>query len=129
MRAIYLTLFVFVLSVYSVTLPAQTMEVPSAVISALNAGNSPQVSSYFNSNVEIVVGSQNDIFSSQQANAILADFFRKNHVVSFHLIHKGTKEAACFAIGMLKTSSGSYRVYVLMRKNLIQQLRIELSND
>jgi Domain of unknown function (DUF4783) len=129
MKAIKLSLLIFGLSAFSLCLHAQSMEVPSAVISALNNSNPTQLSSYFNSNVEIVVGSQNDIFSSQQANAILTDFFRKNHVMSFQLLHKGTKEAACFAIGMLKTSNGGYRVYILMRKNLIQQLRIELSND
>jgi len=30
---------------------------------------------------------------------------------------------------MLKTATGTYRVYVLTRKNEIQQLRIEPSND
>ncbi len=129
MKALNLTLLVFVLSVSSLGLRAQSMEVPSAVIAALNNSDSNLLSTYFNNNVEIVVGSQNDVFSSQQARAILSDFFRKNHIISFQLLHKGTKDAACFAIGMLKTSNGGYRVYILMRKNLIQQLRIELSND
>jgi hypothetical protein len=105
------------------------MEVPSAVIAALNNSNSNQLGSFFNNQIELVVGNQNDVYSNQQAQAIISDFFRRNHILSFHLLHKGTKETACFAIGVLKTSNGGYRVYILMRKNLIQQLRIELSND
>jgi len=110
-------------------LKAQSSEVPTDIISALNEGNSSQLSSYLNANVELVIDTKNDVFSRQQASGIIADFFRKNHVTGFQLLHKGNKDLASFAIGMLKTSSGSYRVYVLTRKNEIQQLRIEPSND
>lgn len=108
---------------------AQSSEVPSEIISALNDGNSSQLSSYLNANVELVIDNRNDVFSKQQASGIIADFFRKNHVNSFQLLHKGNKDLASFAIGMLKTSDGNYRVYLLTRKNEIQQLRIEPSND
>jgi len=108
---------------------AQSTEVSAEIISALNDGNSSQLSAYLNANVELVIDNKNDVFSKQQASGIIADFFRKNHVNSFQLLHKGNKDLASFAIGMLKTSDGNYRVYVLTRKNEIQQLRIEPSND
>ena len=108
---------------------SQSTEVPFAIISALNEGAGSQLSAYLNANVELVIGNQNDVFSKQQATGIIADFFRKNHVNSFQLLHKGNKDAASFVIGTLKTTSVSYRVYVLTRKNEIQQLRIEPSND
>lgn len=118
------------------TLPmanAQSTEVPSEIISALNSGDAAKLSGYLNSNVELVIGSKNDVFSKQQASGIIADFFRTNRVSSFQVLHKGNKEAASFAIGELKTSGGIYRVYVLTRKSgsqpVIQQLRIEPSND
>ena len=72
---------------------------------------------------------KNDVFSKPQATEIIADFFRKNKVNSFQLLHKGNKDAASFVIGTLKTSTGNFRLYVLTRKNEIQQLRIEPSND
>jgi hypothetical protein len=115
-------------SVYSLV-GAQSSEVPSFIISALNEGNSVQLSSNLNANVELVIDNKNDVFSKQQASEIIADFFRKNHVFNFQLLHKGNKDAASFIIGMLKTSNGSFRVYVLTRKNEIQQLRIEPSNE
>jgi hypothetical protein len=108
---------------------AQSSEVPSGIISALDEGNATSLSAFLNNNVELVIGNQNDVFSKQQATGIIADFFRKNRVTGFQLLHKGNKDAASFAIGTLKTATGTYRVYVLTRKNEIQQLRIEPSND
>ena len=108
---------------------AQSVEVPSEIMSALNSGDASQLSNYLNSNVELVIENKNDVFRKAQATEIIADFFRKNKVSGFQLLHKGNKDAASFAIGMLKTASGTYRVYVLTRKNEIQQLRIEPSND
>ena len=108
---------------------AQNSEVSPDIISALNNGGASQLSAHLSANVELVIENKNDVFSKQQAAGIIADFFRKNPVSSFQLLHKGNKDAASFAIGILKTSSGSFRVYVLTRKNEIQQLRIEPSND
>jgi len=108
---------------------AQSVEVPSEIINALNNGDANQLTGYLNSNVELFIENKNDVFRKPQATEIINDFFRKNRVTGFQLLHKGNKDAASFVIGTLKTSSGSYRLYVLTRKNEIQQLRIEPSND
>jgi hypothetical protein len=110
-------------------LEAQSVEVPSAIITALNTGDASQLSNYLNANVELFIENKNDVFSKQQSTQIIADFFRKNRVTGFQLLHKGNKDAASFVIGTLKTSTGNFRLYVLTRKNEIQQLRIEPSND
>jgi len=129
MKTIKFFLFSFCLFCVVPLIQAQTSEVPAAIISALENGNAGQLSGFMNNEVELVIGNQNDVFSKQQAAGIIADFFRKNRVSSFQLLHKGNKDVASFAIGTLKTSTGNYRVYVLTRKNEIQQLRIEPSND
>ena len=108
---------------------AQAVEVPTAILTALSSGDANQLSNYLNTNVELFIENKNDVFSKSQATEIIADFFRKNHINSFQLLHKGNKDAASFVIGTLKTSSGNFRLYVLTRKNEIQQLRIEPSND
>jgi len=110
-------------------LEAQTVEVPSAIITALNTGDASQLSNYLNANVELFIENKNDVFSKNQSTQIISDFFRKNRVTGFQLLHKGNKDAASFVIGTLKTSTGNFRLYVLTRKNEIQQLRIEPSND
>jgi len=129
MKKIRLFLFSFCLFSAIPLIQAQTSEVPASIITALDEGNASQLSGFLNDNVELVIGNQNDVFSKQQATGIIADFFRKNHVNDFQLLHKGNKDAASFAIGTLKTTTGKFRVYVLTRKNEIQQLRIEPSND
>lgn len=133
MKKSNLLLFTLLFSLGTFYAYPQTAEISNEIIDALNSGDSSTLSSFFNDNVELVVDNKNDIFSKQQASSIISDFFRKNATSGFSLIHKGEKEAACFAIGTLKTSNGSFRVYVLTRKNgkkdVIQQLRIEPSND
>lgn len=112
---------------------AQSNEISSEIISALDDGDAGAINNFLSPNVELVIGNKNDVFSKQQASGIINDFFRTNKVNGFQVIHKGNKDAASFAIGTLKTSGGNFRVYVLTRKQgatpLIQQLRIESSND
>jgi len=112
---------------------AQSTEITSEIISAINNGDGAKLSAVLNANVELVIGTKNDVYSKQQATGIINDFFRNNKVASFQLLHKGNKDAASFAIGEIKASTGNFRVYLLTRKSgqqtVIQQLRIELIND
>ena len=129
-KSLLISLFVLTAIPY---VDAQSNEISSDIISALDEGNSSDINSFLGANVELVIGNKNDVFSKQQASGIINDFFRTNKVSSFQVIHKGNKDTASFAIGTLKTSGGNFRVYVLTRKQgstpLIQQLRIESSND
>ena len=133
MKSIKLVLLSFLMLSALPNVVAQSSEVPPEIISALDKGDAGKLSAYLNTNVELVVGNKNDVFSKQQAPGIITDFFRTNKVSSFQLLHKGNKEATSFAIGEIKTNTGNYRVYVLTRKSgnqtVIQQLRIEISND
>ena len=133
MKTIKLVLLSFLMLCALPHVAAQSSEVPPEIISALDKGDAGKLSAYLNTNVELVVGNKNDVFSKQQASGIITDFVRTNKVSSFQLLHKGNKEATSFAIGEIKTNTGNYRVYVLTRKSgnqtVIQQLRIEISND
>ena len=108
---------------------SQAFGVSQEIVSALNSGNALTLSSFFNNNIELVVGSRDDIFRKQQASNIVADFFRRNPVKSFTVSNRGECEASSFVTGTLQTTNGSFRVYVLTRKSgnadVIQQLRIE----
>ena len=112
---------------------AQNNEFPTEVITALSKGDAVKLNSYLNTNVELVVGQQNDVFSKPQASGIISDFFKTNKISSFVVLHKGDKEAASFMIGTLKSNISTYRVYILTRKTanrtVIQQLRIEPTNE
>lgn len=110
---------------------SQSAEAPSEIVNALDNGDASRLTSFFVSNVNLVIGNKNDFYSKQQAAGIIADFFRNNKVSSFNVIHVVPKDAAVVVIGNLKTSGGMYRVYVFTRKSgsqsTIEQLRIEKS--
>lgn len=129
MKTIKIFTFIALFMAFVQAAPAQNAGIPNEVTAALNTGDANKLSVYLNANVELVIGNQNDVYSKQQVVGIVADFFRKNKVNGFQVLHSGNKEAASFMIGTLKTSTGNYRVYVLTRrtdgKQLIQQLRIE----
>lgn len=127
------TLISVIFMICSMQIASAQHEVSADILNALSDGNATVLSSYFNDNVELVVGSANDVFSKQQASGIMSDFFKKNKVSSFQVLHKGTKESSAFSICTMKTTTNTFRVYVLVRRSgsgqLIQQLRIESSND
>ena len=123
------------LVVLGTILPLQAQRDTDAAITDLLAkGDAAGLSVHFNEHVEIVLNTTNDVYSRNQASGILADFFKKNKVVAYQVLHKGSKENSAFTIGSLRTATGNFRVYILIRRTtgerpLIQQLRIESSND
>lgn len=114
-------------------LPAQSSGMPGEIIAAISQGSVARLTPYLGANVELVIDNKNDVYSKQQAVEIISDFFKRNTVSGFQILHSGSKDTSTFAIGALKTSNGAYRVYILTRKtdgkSVIQQLRIESSND
>lgn len=132
MRTFNTILFLTLLLSFSTEATAQSQGIPGEVVAAISQGNASKLNPFLGANVELVIDSKNDVYSKQQAVEIIADFFKRNTVSSFQVIHSGTKDASSFAIGTLKTSTGTYRVYILTRKadtkTVIQQLRIEPSN-
>ncbi|MFV0471294.1 MAG: DUF4783 domain-containing protein [Paludibacteraceae bacterium] len=133
MKTIKIILLLLVFNGFVQMVSAQNTEVINNIAVALKNGDAGKLSSYFNENLQLVVGNKNDIYSKQQSGGIIADFFKHNRVVGFDIVHKSNKEAASFIIGILNTAGGKYRVSILLRKNgnadVIQQLRIELNND
>jgi hypothetical protein len=107
-------------------------EIPQALIDALRTGNTSALSAYFNTSIELAILDQEDIYSKQQAELIVKDFFAKHVPSSFVILHKGGKEGSQYAIGNLVTNSGNFRVTLLIKmkdnKPYIHQLRFEEGN-
>lgn len=107
-------------------------EIPQVIFDALKAGNSLQLSKYFNTSIELAIPGKEDIYSSQQAELILKDFFSKHVPSGFTILHKGGKEGSQYAIGNLSTSKGIFRVTLLIKikdnRYYIHQLRFEQEN-
>lgn len=119
------TLF-FAASVYAAVFPG----VPENIAAAIKLGNSKELARYFAPNVELVIGSKSGSYSKAQAEIMVKDFFVKNAVKDYKVMHQGnSQDNSLYTIGDLSTSTKSYRTYYLLRKSgdsySIHQLRFE----
>jgi Domain of unknown function (DUF4783) len=105
-------------------------DVLDTIANGIRAGDSRQVSKYFDSNVEITIADRESSYSRAQGEMILRDFFQKNPVKDFSLLHRGASdEGSLFCVGTLKTQYQNFRTYYLVRSkngaSYIQELRFE----
>lgn len=100
------------------------------VINALRSGNSSQLSSYFDENVEVTLPDKSDSYSKAQAQLIIKDFFGNNGVRGFELKHKGDSPGGQFCIGTLQTNAGNFRTNVFMKtkngREVVKEIRFSL---
>lgn len=120
----------FLLSFFLLAFPAiLPAAVPDAVVLAFRTGNYKELGKYLNTNIELAILDNEDVYSKSQAELLLKDFFEKYPPTNFAIIHEGGKEGSRYAIGTLTTPKGEFRVYFLLktqdRNQVIQQLRIE----
>ena len=94
------------------------LDISDDVASAVKTGNASNVAKFFSANVDLKILDKEDVYSKAQAELILKDFFAKNPIKSFAIIHKGTsKSGDQFAIGTYETSTGKkFRSYFLFKK-------------
>lgn len=126
-----------ILSILAVTtafgLPKVLQDIPPGIGLAFKSANSKDLAAFFNKTIELVILDKEDVYSRQQAEIIVGDFFRKHKPTSYKTIHKGGKEQAQYAIGNLVTNNGNFRVYYLIKwidnKAYIHQLRIEPEDE
>lgn len=116
--------------------PAElVLDITDDVSSAVKTGNASSVAKYFSANVDLKILDKEDVYSKAQAELILKDFFSKNPVKSFAVMHKGTsKSGDQFAIGTYESTGGKkFRSYFLFKKEgaglTIQQLRFEAQDE
>jgi hypothetical protein len=123
----------FFLAFACVTLQAQDQQrIPVGISIAIKAGNAAELSKYMNSTVELLLLDNEDFYKKNVAETILKDFFSSYQTKDFIIRHQGAKNEAQYAIGILKTERGDFRVYFLLKKVdqdlLIHTIRIESEN-
>ncbi|CAG0981475.1 hypothetical protein FLAV_01793 [Flavobacteriales bacterium] len=96
---------------------------------AFKTGNAKEISKYFGNSVDLNIPGSEGVYSKAQAEQILKDFFTKNTTKSYSSLHNGTSKDSHYAIGSLITAKGTFRTYVLYKKEganiTIQELRLE----
>lgn len=128
------TRFAILLFVFSIASFAFTIDVIDDIATAIRSGNPKNISKFFIENIDLKVIEQEDVYSKQQAEMILKDFFTKHAVKSYTVAHKSQPKAGSqYVIGSLETANGKFRTYFLIKtvgtQTLIQQFRIETENE
>ncbi|OAQ39606.1 hypothetical protein A5893_08425 [Pedobacter psychrophilus] len=104
------------------------------VIDDLNSvfknGDVKGLSAYFSNTIELSIMDQDDIYSANQANLILKDFFSKNPANSTKIIHKVVSNASYkFGVIQYNCAKGAYRISFELKGNgseiKLTQIRIE----
>lgn len=100
------------------------------VISAIKQGDAGNLGKHLDNTVEINMLGKSSSYSKAQAEIILKDFFGKNNVKSFEIIHKGGQDGGSqFGIGNLVTSGGNFRTSFFLQKKggtfVLNELRFE----
>ena len=100
------------------------------VIGALRSGNTSQLSSFFDDNVELTLPDKSDSYSKAQAKKKKKDFFSNNGVKGFEVKHKGDNPSGGqWCIGTLQTNSGNFRTNVFMKvkngKEVVKEIRFQ----
>lgn len=121
---------ILVIFIMSITLVAFRTDVIDDIASAIRSGNPKSISKYFIERIDMKMIDKEDVFSKQQAEMILKDFFDKHVIKSYTVAHKSeAKNGSQYVIGTLDTSNGKFRTYFLIKttgdKTLVQQFRIE----
>ena len=114
-------------------LPSIAMVQPNlnGISKAISDGDAVALSQFFDSNIEISILDDMDVYNKAEAVKTLQNFFAKNKPTSYNQMHKGTSKGADsqYSIGNLVTATNSYRVYVYLKvqgsKQLIQELRFD----
>lgn len=100
------------------------------ICSALKAGDSHALSGYFGKTVDLTLLDREDAYSASQTELMLKDFFAKNPVKAFQVLHKGNNDGAAFVIGtMTTTNNRKLRVSFHLQQSkgiyLLQELSIQ----
>ncbi len=113
----------------SVSLTAQDSESKN-INAALSIGNGDRVASYFQSDINLSIPGNENIYSKSQAGQLLKSFFSNKNITGFKIDHEGkNRNNDVFKIGSITIDGKSYRVTYFLKQSgdnyRIKELRIE----
>ena len=98
---------------------------------ALGAGDTEALASLMDSEVELSLIEEENLYSREQAKQKLASFFAANTPSGFSQMHQGSSKSdnAEYCIGNLATNNGAFRVYIYVARQgermVLQELRFD----
>jgi hypothetical protein len=113
MKLLYLS---FILSL--AVLQPRTDDAIERTMNFLKQGNQAELYKTFAPSIDLTVLELQDTYPKQKAEAILNAFFSKNQPVNAKLIHRiDSNPDLLYAVIMLSTKSGNYRVSFSVKNN------------
>lgn len=96
----------------------QGLDLFDHVETALSASSSRDLSKHFYTKVELKLDGKRKEYSSNQAEAILKQFFQENSAIKCEFVHNGQNNAGgiIYAIGNYETNANNFRVVVRAKK-------------
>jgi len=100
------------------------------ISAAIRTGNSAELANFFGKTVEVIIPTNEGVYSKAQAEMIMKGFFTKYIPVSFAVNqNRSSAGGSQFIIGTYVSKAGALNVYVLLKPNsgqmLIQQIHFE----
>jgi hypothetical protein len=126
MKTLSILSFFFLLQLF-VALPIQAQSSTMEIIkSALKTGNTTELSQFFAAKFDLILFDDEDHLTKAEAVTKLNAFFAQNRPNGFTQKHEtvAPNGAKCL-IGILSTSSGSFRTTVLVLNGKIEEIVIE----
>ena len=119
----------FLLWAYVFSTPSH--DIVDKITSAIKAGNSSELAQYFGNTVDLSIMGKEDLYSKNQAEQIIKDFFYKYPPKQYTpKNHNSSVSASQYGIGTYHDQSGKvFKVYFVIKKmgnqTLIQLFSIE----
>ena len=131
MRTLISTFIVFFFFITGSSLLQESYAQTSVITNvrdAVKAGSSRELTRNFSDMVELNIEGKTGNYSKEQATFVLKEFFDKYPTSDFLYIHQGASEDGTqYAIGRYTHDSGSFRVFMLVKK-VNNEFKVKLLN-
>jgi len=121
----------FISFIYLLFAPAfLNLDINDDLMTAVSLNKSSVTAKYFDEKVSMKIINQEDVLSKSQAEANL-NYFLEKHAIKSVLKQKTTvvNSYSHYLNASLECENEKFRLTILIRRNLIAQLRIELMNE
>ncbi|OYU94437.1 MAG: hypothetical protein CFE21_15620 [Bacteroidetes bacterium B1(2017)] len=102
------------------------------IMQAMKNGQTSGITRFFSNSVELTLLENEGIYSKQQSEQMLKNFFSEHPPKSVNVQHKGSSaQGAQYAIIIYEATNGKFRTYIFMKDNgnglQVNEFRIERS--
>lgn len=121
---------ILLLFIVSISLMSFIGNVMDDIATAVRSGNPATICKFFIANIDMKLIDKEEVYSKQQAEMILKDFFIKHPVKKYTVAHNwGSNNGSQYAIGTLETAKGKFKTYYAYKasgpKPGVTQFKIE----